>query len=40
MINPNKNLILIKGEDKTDNIVKWKYSDGRYAITITGGKNI
>ncbi|MBK5253354.1 MAG: AAA family ATPase [Peptostreptococcaceae bacterium] len=38
MINPNKNLILIKGEDKTDNIVKWKYSDGRYAITFSGGK--
>ena len=38
MINPNKNLILLKGEDKTDKIDKWEYSDGKYAITFSGGK--
>jgi len=38
MINPNKNLILIKGEDKTYKIDKWKYCDGKYAITFYGGK--
>lgn len=38
MINYNNNLILIKGEDKTENIEKWEYVKGSYIITFRGGK--
>jgi superfamily I DNA and/or RNA helicase len=37
MINLNKNLILIKNEDKTENIETWRYSNGYYFITFCDG---
>lgn len=38
MINSNENLIIIKGEDKTENIDSWNYCNGKYSITFCGGK--
>lgn len=38
MINSYSNLILIKNEDKTENIETWTYRDGFYFITFHGGK--
>lgn len=37
MINANDNLVLIKNEDKTENIDTWSYRDGYYFITFCGG---
>ena len=35
MINPDKNLILVKGEDKTSSIVSWKYDRYKPVVYIT-----
>ena len=38
MINTDKNLILIKGEDQTSQIKSWNYENGKYNITFLSGK--
>ena len=33
-MNINKNLVLVKGKDRTEDIHKWEYRDGRIVITF------
>ena len=37
-MNTDKNLILIKGEDKTESIRSWNYQNGRIMVTFSNGK--
>lgn len=37
-MNTERNLVLIKGEDKTDQINTWRYHDGRICIKFNNGK--
>ena len=37
-MNKDKNLILIKGEDKTESIHSWNFQDGRVMVTYLNGK--
>lgn len=37
-MNIDRNLVVIKGEDKTEQIVTWKYANGRICVTFNGGK--
>lgn len=38
-MNTDKNLILVKGKDKTADIKSWKYEDGRIVITFQNGRS-
>ena len=35
MLNPDKNLILIKGEDKTDSVLSWRFDKYKPVVYIT-----